>query len=90
MNTIRTIGLLFLTGPLEISGACLIWQWIRGTRSAWVGLLGGADLLIYGLTQTLQQFNFGRVFAAFASSCRLVGKPKISLPEAILISSSQT
>ena len=65
MNNIRTIGLLVIAGIAEISGAYLIWQWIRGSKSAWLGLLGLGALLIYGLTQTLQAFEFGRIFAAY-------------------------
>ena len=65
MNTIRIIGLLVLASFAEISGAYLIWQWIRSNKSAWMGLLGVVALLVYGLTQTLQPFNFGRVFAAY-------------------------
>ena len=65
MNTIRTISLLVLAGLAEISGAYLIWQWIRSGKSAWLGFLGVAALLVYGLTQTLQPLNFGRVFAAY-------------------------
>lgn len=65
MNTIRTISLLVLAGLAEISGAYLIWQWIRSGKSAWLGLLGVGALLLYGLIQTLQTFNFGRVFAAY-------------------------
>jgi len=65
MNSMRTIGLLIIAGLAEISGAYLIWQWIRGGKSAWWGLFGIGALLFYSLTQTLQAFNFGRVFAAY-------------------------
>lgn len=65
MNAIRTISLLLIAGLAEISGAYLIWQWIRSGKSAWLGLLGIGALLIYSLTQTLQPFSFGRVFAAY-------------------------
>lgn len=65
MNIFRTISLLVLAGIAEISGAYLIWQWIRNGKSAWLGLLGVGALLVYGLVQTLQTFSFGRVFAAY-------------------------
>jgi len=65
MNTIRTISILVLAGLAEISGAYLVWQWVRNGKSAWLGLLGVAALLVYGLTQTLQTFSFGRVFSAY-------------------------
>jgi small multidrug resistance family-3 protein len=62
---IKTIMLFVLAGLAEIGGVYLIWQWIRSDRSAWFGILGTTALLIYGLTQTLQPFNFGRAFAAY-------------------------
>lgn len=65
MNTIRTISLLIVAGLAEISGAYLIWQWIRNSKSAWLGLFGVGALFVYGLTQTLQTFSFGRAFAAY-------------------------
>jgi small multidrug resistance family-3 protein len=65
MNIIRTISLFIVAGLAEIGGAYLIWQWIRDSKPAFWGLLGLIALLIYGLTQTLQTFNFGRAFAAY-------------------------
>ena len=61
----KTIVLFIVAGLAEIGGAYLIWQWVRADRSAWYGLLGGIALVGYGLTQTLQPFNFGRAFAAY-------------------------
>ena len=65
MNIIRTISLFIVAGLAEIGGTYLIWQWVRDSKSAFWGLLGLIALLIYGLTQTLQTFNFGRAFAAY-------------------------
>ena len=62
---LKTIVLFVIAGLAEIGGAYLIWQWVRSSRSAWFGVAGTAALLIYGLTQTLQPFNFGRAFAAY-------------------------
>ena len=61
----RTIGLFLLAALAEIGGAYLIWQWIRSGKPLYWGLFGIAALFIYGLTQTLQAFNFGRTFAAY-------------------------
>lgn len=65
MINIRTIGLLLAAGLAEISGAYLIWKWMRDGWSAWLGLLGVGALFVYGLVQTLHDFSFGRVFAAY-------------------------
>jgi len=65
MNILWTIGLFLVAGLAEIGGAYLIWQWIRDGKPLLWSVLGLAALFIYGLTQTLQVFNFGRVFAAY-------------------------
>ena len=65
MNTLRTVTLFILAGVAEIGGAYLIWQWGRGNRPAVLGLLGIISLFVYGVTQTLQTFNFGRAFAGY-------------------------
>jgi small multidrug resistance family-3 protein len=65
MINFRTISLLIIAGLAEISGAYFIWQWIRNSKSAWLGLIGVAALFAYAVTQTMQDFNFGRVFAAY-------------------------
>lgn len=65
MNVLRTIPLFILAGLAEIGGAYLIWQWIRGGRTAVLGLLGIGSLFIYAVTQTLQTVNFGRAFASY-------------------------
>ncbi|MEK6220919.1 MAG: YnfA family protein [Chloroflexota bacterium] len=65
MNTIRTITFLILAGLAEISGAYFIWKWARGGKSAWLAIAGVIALLGYGIIQSMQDFNFGRVFAAY-------------------------
>ncbi len=65
MNAIRTISIFILAGLAEIGGVYLIWQWIRGNKSALLGALGLAALFIYGTLQTLQTVTFGRAFAAY-------------------------
>jgi len=65
MNIIRTISLFLVAGLAEIGGAYLIWQWVRAGKPTLWGFLGLAALFGYGLTQTLQVFNFGRAFAAY-------------------------
>ena len=58
--------LFMLAGLAEIGGGWLVWQWLRNGKGLWVGLLGGAVLVLYGVIPTLQQeSNFGRVYAAY-------------------------
>ena len=55
-----------LAGLAEIGGGWLVWQWLRNGKGLWMGLLGGAVLVLYGVIPTLQQeSNFGRVYAAY-------------------------
>ncbi|MBO0587954.1 YnfA family protein [Sporosarcina sp. E16_8] len=62
-----TVILLFLfAGLAEIGGGYLIWQWLREGKSAYLGLIGGLVLAMYGVIATYQQFpTFGRVYAAY-------------------------
>lgn len=62
---IRTMLLFFIAGLAEIGGVYLIWQWIRSGKPILFALLGLVALFLYGLTQTLQVFSFGRAFAAY-------------------------
>jgi small multidrug resistance family-3 protein len=52
-------------GLFEIGGGYLVWLWLREGKSIWLGLLGGVALAIYGAIATLQQANFGKVYAAY-------------------------
>jgi len=63
----RSIALFFLAGLCEIGGGYLVWLWLREARSIWLGVIGGAVLLLYGVLPTLQPANasFGRVYAAY-------------------------
>ena len=63
---LRAMILFVLAGLAEIGGGWLVWQWLRNGKGLWVGLLGGAVLILYGVIPTLQQeSNFGRVYAAY-------------------------
>jgi small multidrug resistance family-3 protein len=65
--TILKSFLLFtLTGLAEIGGGYLVWQWLRGDKAPWFGLVGGAVLFLYGIIPTFQtESAFGRVYAAY-------------------------
>ena len=63
---LRAMILFVLAGLAEIGGGWLVWQWLRNGKGLWMGLLGGAVLILYGVIPTLQQeSNFGRVYAAY-------------------------
>ena len=40
-------------------------MWIREGKGFWIAVLGGAILVLYGITPTFQAANFGRVYAAY-------------------------
>ncbi len=54
-----------VAGLCEIGGGYLVWLWLREAKSIWLGILGGAVLVLYGIIPTLQPANFGRVYAAY-------------------------
>lgn len=66
MKTIIESALLFiLAGLAEIGGGYLVWLWLRENRAWWLGAVGGAVLVLYGVIPTFQQPHFGRVYAAY-------------------------
>lgn len=63
---IKSLLLFLVAGLAEIGGGYLVWQWLRVGKSLWIGLLGGAILILYGVIPTLQaESAFGRVYAAY-------------------------
>lgn len=65
----RSIGLFILAGILEIGGGYLVWLWLRGGHSLFVGVVGLSLLASYGVVPVLQplQHPFGRVYAAYGA-----------------------
>jgi small multidrug resistance family-3 protein len=63
---ITAIFIFLLAGLAEIGGGYLIWLWLREGHSAYLGLIGGIILAVYGVIATFQIFpSFGRVYAAY-------------------------
>ena len=62
---IISIILFIIAALFEIGGAYLVYKWIRNKKSLIIGLLGGIILFLYGIIQTFQVANFGRVYAAY-------------------------
>lgn len=65
MQHFRSLLYFLLAGSLEIGGGYLIWLWLRGEKSGWLGLLGAISLGMYGIVATWQPAHFGRVYAAY-------------------------
>ncbi len=62
---IQSLVFFLLAGLCEIGGGYLVWLWLREDKSAWLGALGGAVLVLYGIIPTWQPAHFGRVYAAY-------------------------
>ena len=62
---VASVALFVLAGLCEIGGGYLVWLWLREGRSALLGVVGGAILVVYGVVPTLQPAPFGRVYAAY-------------------------
>lgn len=62
---ITTLAVFFFAALLEIGGGYLVWKWLREHKGKILGLVGGLVLFAYGITQTLQPAEFGRVYAAY-------------------------
>ena len=63
---LRSLLLFVVAGLAEIGGGYLVWQWLRVGKAAWIGVIGGVVLIIYGVIPTLQtESAFGRVYAAY-------------------------
>jgi drug/metabolite transporter superfamily protein YnfA len=61
----RSVAFFLLAGVLEIGGGYFVWLCLREGRPAWMAVLGAWALAGYGVVATLQQANFGRVYAAY-------------------------
>lgn len=58
--------IVFLIAALaEIGGGYLIWSWLRKKKKVVLGIFGGMILFAYGVLQTFQPAEFGRVYAAY-------------------------
>jgi small multidrug resistance family-3 protein len=65
MDVVKSVVLFIFAGLFEIGGAYLVWGWLREGKGLLFGLLGMAVLCLYGVVQTIQVAEFGRVFAAY-------------------------
>ncbi|HKV39254.1 MAG TPA: YnfA family protein [Blastocatellia bacterium] len=65
MAIVKSLSYFVLTGLCEISGAYLIWLWLRESKRVWLVLPGAALLVLYGIIQTRQPAQFGRVYSAY-------------------------
>lgn len=65
MAVIQSLAIFVLAGLCEIGGGYLVWLWYKDSKPSWVGVIGGAILLGYGVVAAMQPSNFGRVYAAY-------------------------
>jgi len=65
VNFLISLALFFAAALFEIAGGYLVWKWLRDKKSLVIGLMGGLILFTYGVIPTLQEANFGRVYAAY-------------------------
>jgi small multidrug resistance family-3 protein len=65
MIVLKSISLFIFASLFEIGGAYLVWGWLREGKGLLFGLVGMAVLCLYGVVQTIQVAEFGRVFAAY-------------------------
>jgi small multidrug resistance family-3 protein len=66
MGAARSVGLFIAAGLAEIGGGYLVWRWLRDGAPVFVGILGAAILVVYGVIPTLQKSDdFGRIYAAY-------------------------
>jgi small multidrug resistance family-3 protein len=69
VDTARSVGLFLAAGVAEIGGGYLMWRWLREGDRWWVGVIGAAVLVGYGVIPTLQRHgSFGRVYAAYGGA----------------------
>ena len=63
---VKSLSLFVIAGLAKIGGGYLVWLWLREGKAIWIGVIGGAVLIIYGIIPTLQtESAFGRVYAAY-------------------------
>ena len=61
----KSLFFFVLAGLFEIGGGYLMWLWLREDKAFYLGAIGAAILMLYGVIPTLQPANFGRVYAAY-------------------------
>jgi small multidrug resistance family-3 protein len=61
----QSVFLFFLAGLAEIGGGYLMWVWLRRSEPIFLGVIGAAVLVLYGVIPTFQPAHFGRVYAAY-------------------------
>lgn len=65
MQTLQSLFWFILAGICEIGGGYLVWLYMKDDKSPWYMLAGAIVLITYGIVPTLQEANFGKVYAAY-------------------------
>merc|ERR1719412_2914270 len=66
-SVLVNIALFVLAGLCEIGGGYLVWEFARGKKPFWWGILGGVILIIYGFVPPLQAdiWTFSTIYATY-------------------------
>ncbi len=62
---LKSLILFILTALFEVGGGFLIWLWIKEHKPLYFGIIGMTALILYGILATLQNNEFGRIYAAY-------------------------
>lgn len=65
MDIAKSLLFFLVAGLCEIGGGYLVWLWAREGKGRGFALAGAVLLILYGVIPTLQNQNFGRVYAAY-------------------------
>jgi small multidrug resistance family-3 protein len=65
MITTKSIFIFVLAGLFEIAGGYLVWLWLKESKPAWYGVLGGLILALYGVVATWQNASFTKVYVVY-------------------------
>ena len=67
LSVMINIGLFIVAGVCEIGGGYLVWEFARGKKPFWWGILGGVTLIIYGFVPPLQAdiWTFSTIYATY-------------------------
>lgn len=67
MIIVKTLVIFVVAVFAELSGAYLVWRWLRLGETFLLAFVAAAALMVYGIVQTFQPVTrFGRLFAAYA------------------------
>jgi hypothetical protein len=67
-SMVQSIGVFILAGVSEIGGGWLMWKAIRRESPAWIGVIGGLVLALYGSKRAVHSLFFLRAIVSKAAT----------------------